>query len=218
MERTMGKKRLSYDDDELVELIAEGQLTYGAIGERLGISGELVRKIAQGRRRKDLARRLWEAEEGILSEARRIGTRYARNLIMEQVRLGLTGEGEPARRAREFVLKFTLMARPRRKDLPEDRQRRPEWMLQDCRDVGITPWEDELDAQREAEAEEEATERLTAENAENAETEEAREGQRKGEDVATAVGSMAAQAVLPAGVTTAGRTRQVPDTYPPSTP
>jgi len=44
----MGKKRLEYDDDMLVELIAEGQLTYKAIGERVGISGELVKKIAQG--------------------------------------------------------------------------------------------------------------------------------------------------------------------------
>ncbi|MEI7837106.1 MAG: hypothetical protein WCK05_11960 [Planctomycetota bacterium] len=215
----MGKKRLKYDDDELVELIAEGQLTYRAIGARLGISEELVRKIAQGRRRKDLARRLWDVEDGILTEARRIGSRYARNLIMEQVRLGLRGEGEPARRAREFILKFTMLARPRRKDLPEDGQRRPEWMLQSCRDMGITPWED----LREVEEEEEATEGLfteDAENAENAEREEAREGERKGEDGDGRRGSAGPGG--PAGrsgerVAAADSTRQVPVEYPPST-
>jgi DNA-binding CsgD family transcriptional regulator len=143
----MMKKQLAYDDEELVELIAEGQLTYRAIGERVGISEGLVKKIAQGRRRKDLARRLWDTEDGILTEARRIGSRYARSLIMEQVRLGLTGEGEPARRAREFVLKFTMSARPRKGELPEEQQRRSEQVLQDCRDIGIVPWEDELDAE-----------------------------------------------------------------------
>ena len=66
---------------------------------------------------------------------------------MEQVRLGLTGEGEPARRAREFVLKFTMMARPRKGELPEERQRRSEQELQDCRAIGIVPWEDELEAE-----------------------------------------------------------------------
>ncbi|MCY2931567.1 MAG: hypothetical protein NTV86_19165 [Planctomycetota bacterium] len=156
MEGRMGKKRLQYDDEALVEMIAEGQLTYRVIGEQLGISESLVKKIARGRKRKDLARRLWDAENGILTEARRIGARYARNLVMEQVRLGLTGEGEPARRAREFLLKFTAASRPRRTDLPEE-HRRPEWMLQDDRRIGLTPWEDEVE-------EEEAGEGITAEN------------------------------------------------------
>ena len=133
----MGKKRLEYDDEALVDMISEGQLTYKAIGERLGISESLVKKIARGRKRKDLARRLWDADSGILAEARRIGSRYARNLIMEQVRLGLTGEGEPARRAREFLLRFTAGPRPRRQELPEERPWRPEWMIQECRELGV---------------------------------------------------------------------------------
>ncbi|MCY2926094.1 MAG: hypothetical protein NT031_11750 [Planctomycetota bacterium] len=150
----MGKKRLEYDDEALVDMISEGQLTYRAIAERLGVSESLVKKIAQGRKRKDLTRRLWEAENGILTEARRIGARYARNLVMEQVRLGLTGEGEPARRAREFLLRFTAGPRPRKLDLPEDTHRRPEWMLQECRGLGVTPWEDQQHADDEPEAQE----------------------------------------------------------------
>ncbi|MCY2924556.1 MAG: hypothetical protein NT031_03815 [Planctomycetota bacterium] len=191
----MGKKRLEYDDDVLVEMIAEGQLTYRAIGERLGISESLVKKIARGRKRKDLARRLWDAESGILTEARRIGARYARNLVMEQVRLGLTGEGEPARRAREFLLKFTAASQPRRKDLPEE-HRRPDWMIQDDRDFGIAPWEDEQDAERE---EEEAGEGIAAENAENAEGKQAREN-ATGDDNggrAPVVSSMSAEGLRP---------------------
>ncbi|MCY2932267.1 MAG: hypothetical protein NTV86_22790 [Planctomycetota bacterium] len=208
----MMKKQLAYDDDELVELIAEGQLTYRAIGQRVGISEGLVKKIAQGRRRKDLARRLWDTEEGLLTEARRIGSRYARSLIMEQVRLGLTGEGEPARRAREFVLKFTMAARPRKGDLPQERQRRSEQELQDCRDMGIVPWEDELDAEmaRDAAAEEKATGNgqscfaKATQDTPGVATGEAGPARGAGNggremEAAPAVASMAAVAVMPPG-------------------
>ncbi|MCY2930603.1 MAG: hypothetical protein NTV86_14110 [Planctomycetota bacterium] len=172
----MGKKRLQYDDEALVEMISEGQMTYKAIGQELGISEILVKQIAQGRRRKELGQRLWDAENGIVAEARRIALQYARHMVMEQIRLGLRGEGEPARRAREFVLKFAVSSRPQRKDLPGQKDRSPEWMLQMSREMGIVPWEDELDAEREREAmEEEARngEGLTAESAEGAEGEEA---------------------------------------------
>ncbi|MCY2928776.1 MAG: hypothetical protein NTV86_04645 [Planctomycetota bacterium] len=154
----------------------ESSLTYKAIGLKLGISEILVKQIARGRRRKELGQRLWDAENGVLTEARRVATQYARTMVMEQVRLGLRGEGEPARRAREFVLKFAMAGRPRRKDVPGEQERRPEWMLQLARETGPTPWEDELDAQREREAAEEEArngEVLTAENAESAEGEEA---------------------------------------------
>ena len=156
----MGRKRLNYDDEALVEMISDGQMTYKAIGQKLGISEILVKQIAQGRRRKELGQRLWDAENGILAEARRIATQYARNMVMEQIRLGLRGEGEPARRAREFILKFAVSSRPRRDDVPGQRDRRPEEMLQMARDIGVVPWEDELDAEREREAvEEEARKR-----------------------------------------------------------
>ncbi|MCY2931290.1 MAG: hypothetical protein NTV86_17745 [Planctomycetota bacterium] len=176
----MGKKRLHYDDEALVEMISEGQMTYKAIGQKLGISGVLVKLIAQGRRRKELGQKFWDAENGILAEARRIAAQYARHMLMEQIRLGLRGEGEPARRAREFVLKFAVSARPRRADVPGQKDPSPEWMLQMSREMGIVPWEDELAAEREQEAvEEEARngEGITAENAENAEGEEGGDGE-----------------------------------------
>jgi len=85
-----------------------------------------------------------------------VGARFARNLIMEQIRLGLKGEGEPARRAREFILRFTMMSRPRRQDVPGESDRRPDWILEDFRRLGGVPWEDKQDAEREREAREEA--------------------------------------------------------------
>ena len=207
----MGKKRATYDDDALVEMIAEGQLTYKTIGERVGISEGQVKKIALGQRRKDLARRLWDAEDGILNEARRIGSRYARNLIMEQVRLGLTGEGEPARRAREFLLKFTMSARPRRKDLPEERQPRPDWMIEDLRALGDTPWEDQLAAemQEEVRDEEKATGNRQQATGDgplpvDRRQREAVGGNEGAAEAMTAFASMAAVAVMPAGETGRG--------------
>ena len=111
-----------YDDERLIELLVEKQHTHAQIAEELGISASLVKKIACGRRRPELQRRMWDAENGLMSQARRLGARYARGLISRQIEQGLTGEGETARRAREFVLKWALVSRPRRGDLPVDWQ------------------------------------------------------------------------------------------------
>jgi len=114
----MVRQHKPYDEDELVEMIAQGQLTYAQIAGQLGISESLIKQIARGHRRPELQRRIWDVENGLVSEARRLGSRFARSLIGEQIRLGLSGKGEPARRAREFVLKFAVSARPKRSELP----------------------------------------------------------------------------------------------------
>ena len=111
-----------YDDERLIELLVEKQHTHAQIAEALGISASLVKKIACGQRRPELQRKMWDAENGLMGEARRLGARYARGLISRQIEQGLTGEGETARRAREFVLKWALASRPRRGDLPVDWQ------------------------------------------------------------------------------------------------
>ena len=111
-----------YDDERLVELLVEKQHTHAQIAEEMGISVSLVKKIACGQRRPELQRRMWDAESGLMGEARRLGARYARGLISRQIEQGLTGEGETARRAREFVLKWALASRPRRSELPIDWQ------------------------------------------------------------------------------------------------
>jgi hypothetical protein len=95
-------------------------LTHAEIAGELGISESLVKKISCGLRRPELQRKMWDMENGMVSEARRLGVRYARGLISRQIQLGLTGEGEPARRAREFVLKFAFSSRPKRSDLPRE--------------------------------------------------------------------------------------------------
>ncbi|MCY2930539.1 MAG: hypothetical protein NTV86_13780 [Planctomycetota bacterium] len=117
-----------YDDERLVELIVEKRHTHAQIAEMLGVSESLVKKISCGLRRPDLQRRMWDAENGLMSDARRLGARYARGLVSRQIELGLTGEGEAARRAREFVLRWAIVGRPRRGDLPS------EW-AQECDDL-----------------------------------------------------------------------------------
>lgn len=129
----MDGHKYAYDDEEMVELIAEGQMTYAQIAAKLGVSESLVKKVARGARRRELLRRIWDVEDGMLSESRRMGSKYARNLMMEQVRLGLSGEGEPARRAREFVLKFAASTRGKRSDLPAPLP--PPWMQRVKRDM-----------------------------------------------------------------------------------
>ena len=111
-----------YDDERLVELIVEKRHTHAQIAEMLGISESLVKKISCGLRRPELQRRMWDVENGLMGDARRLAARYARGLVSRQIEQGLAGEGEAARRAREFVLRWALAGRPRRAELP------PEWL------------------------------------------------------------------------------------------
>ncbi len=47
-----------YDEDLLVRLIAEGQVSYRKIAEQVGISAMTVSNVARGRRRRDLYDRI----------------------------------------------------------------------------------------------------------------------------------------------------------------
>ena len=118
----MVRMKHAYDDDRLVELLVEKRHTHVQIAEMLGISESLVKKISCGLRRPELQRKMWDVENGLMSDARRLGARYARGLLSRQIELGLSGEGEGARRAREFVLRWALAGRPKRGDLPTDWQ------------------------------------------------------------------------------------------------
>jgi transcriptional regulator with XRE-family HTH domain len=97
-------KRGKYDDDRLVELIARGQMSYAEIGQAVGLSEGYVGQIARGQHRPELQPRIEAISRGFLLEARMVGRRWARGLLSRHIRIGLDGEGETARKCREFVM------------------------------------------------------------------------------------------------------------------
>ncbi|MBC8868051.1 MAG: hypothetical protein H8E44_01470 [Planctomycetes bacterium] len=88
----------------MVELIAAGELTHGEIAERLGVNRVTVWRIIHGQSRPDLQVRVDGAVSGFSREARRLGARWLKALIGKHVKVGLEGDGETARRCREFVI------------------------------------------------------------------------------------------------------------------
>ena len=97
-------KRKQYDDDLLVELIAEGELSPPEIARKAQISRSAVLAIAAGGQRPDLQGRIKEAEEAYRRQARRMGARKLRELLREHIRHGMDGDGEHARKCREFAI------------------------------------------------------------------------------------------------------------------
>jgi transcriptional regulator with XRE-family HTH domain len=91
-------------DDELIELLAAGQLSHRQIAEGLGVDAKQVAAIARGSERPDLQERIEAASVEMLRQADRMARSYARTLLGAQLQEALKGEGEPARKAREFLL------------------------------------------------------------------------------------------------------------------
>jgi len=97
-------KVAEYDDDALVDLLADGGRTYEQIAEELGLSEGYVAKVARGERRPELQRRLLSGRRGMIEEARRVGARWSRALLQRHIKAGLSGDTETARKCREFAL------------------------------------------------------------------------------------------------------------------
>ncbi len=62
-------RRKDYDDNELVRLIARGELTGDAIAKRLGMKFQFVSEVATGRKRPDLQPKIQQAMRQFISEA-----------------------------------------------------------------------------------------------------------------------------------------------------
>jgi len=99
---------MKYDDDKMVELIAAGELTHGEIAKRLGVNRVTVWRIIHGQSRPDLQSRVDGAVRGFSREARRLGSRWLKSLISKHIKVGLEGDGETARRCREFMVNLCL--------------------------------------------------------------------------------------------------------------
>jgi len=94
-----------YDEDLLVELIADSELTHGRIAERVGVSRRTVWLIANGRSRPDLQRQIADTVEGYRQAAIRLAAKHMGALLEKQIQVALDDNGETSRKAREFLLK-----------------------------------------------------------------------------------------------------------------
>ncbi|MCP4375432.1 MAG: AsnC family protein [bacterium] len=115
---------MNYDDDMMIELIACAELSYAEIAEKVGVSRQTVWQIATNQSRPELQRKISATADGIRQAAIRHVGKYTEALLEKQAEVALGGDGETARKAREFLLKMLLVTLPdqaakRRKNEPE---------------------------------------------------------------------------------------------------
>lgn len=102
------RKRGNYDDDLLVDLLAQGKLTFSQIADKAKLHKSSVRRIASGAARADLQPAIRQAELANIRRTRRIGAHNMPDLLQMQVDLGREGRDDLARKCREFVIKTFL--------------------------------------------------------------------------------------------------------------
>ena len=101
---------MNYDEDLLVELIADSELSHEKIAEQVGVCRRTVWRIANGHTRRDLYEKIADTVEGYRQAALRVAARHMKPLLEKQVEVALEGDGETSRRAREFLLTTFMKA------------------------------------------------------------------------------------------------------------
>jgi len=119
---TFKELEMNYDEDLLVELIACGELSQTEIARRVGVSRRTVWRIANGQSRRDLQTKIADTVEGIRQATIRLAARWMKPLLQKQIEVALEGDGETARKSREFLLKTFLLALPQRAEKRESRR------------------------------------------------------------------------------------------------
>ena len=99
----MGKHK-SYDEEWLVAALAIGKLSHSEIARRQGLSPAHVARIAAGQCRRDLQPRIQAARTVVADEIQQIAARCAPAVMARHVKLGMEGDGEVARKCREFII------------------------------------------------------------------------------------------------------------------
>jgi hypothetical protein len=109
------ERNMKYDEDLMVELIATGELTHAKIAEQLDVSRRTVWRIANGLSRPDLQRKITDTVEGMRQATTRFAARRMEKLLEKQMEVAL-GEGETARKSREFMIKTFMVTIPAQAD------------------------------------------------------------------------------------------------------
>ena len=99
------KRQAAYDEDLLVQLLAEGQLSFRKIADRAGTSAMTVSAVARGHWRPDLHERICRAVEDAHRRARRRAAAGLDAVVKKQFALALESDGETARKACEFIIR-----------------------------------------------------------------------------------------------------------------
>ena len=103
---------MNYDEDLLVELIAGGDVSQTEIAEKVGVSRRTVWRIANGLSRPDLQTKIAATVEGIRQATIRMAAKWMKPLLHKEIKTALEGDGETARKCREFLLKTFMIVLP----------------------------------------------------------------------------------------------------------
>ncbi len=97
-------RQKEYDDDRLVELLGDGTISHAKIAAEIGISKSMVSRIARGEARPDLQPRIQAIVRARREEFERLGAMVLKPVLVKQARVGVEGEGETARKARQHII------------------------------------------------------------------------------------------------------------------
>ena len=100
----LSHRHKEYDDDRLVELIAAGKISNAKIALEIGVSKSMVSRIARGEARPDLQPRIGALVRSRREEFDRLGATLLKPVLVKQARVALEGDGETARKAREYII------------------------------------------------------------------------------------------------------------------
>lgn len=115
--------RHQYDEQLLVDLLVEGELTLTEIARRVGVTAATVSSVARGRTRRDLYKEICRRRGPTQQDkAMHTGADYIRPLLLTQLKVAMSEKGETARKCREFLLsKLLFTGRSARGASPEAR-------------------------------------------------------------------------------------------------
>jgi len=128
-------RRTGYDDNLLVELLGRGDLTLAEIGRRVGVTDNTVRRVLRGKMRPELQPRIRRAIKDHAAHVRLTAHRRLEALVNRHIHTGLAGDGELARKCREFVLKL-IWCGPSASDEPHELPR-PGLTAEDYRAIAL---------------------------------------------------------------------------------